>query len=138
MMAARIVIPALALLLAACGQGGAPKEADKPAEPPVAPLARASSSLSYKCEGDLTITAVYGVDGEGKPDATIFIRGTDFQMHQVPAASGARYATIYGLEAGLGLIWWEKDGTAMLQQAPEAKIADPAAATTVRTCTVKK
>lgn len=136
MMNRSAVTLVMAALLAACGQQSAPEAPAEPT-PVVAPAASARASLAYDCEGDLRITAVYGTDANGNPDAAIFIRGQDFQMTGSTSASGARYTTPYGLEAGQGLIWWEQDGTALLQQAPEAELANPEAARTLRTCTVK-
>lgn len=134
----RLALPGVIVLLAACGGAAdTPEEAGKAADPVVAPAAKASRSVSHECDGDLNVTAVYGTGADGRPDVAIFIQGTDFQMKSVPAPSGARYATEFGLEAGKALIWWDQGGKALLQQAPEAAMAEPAAATTLRTCAIK-
>lgn len=99
--------------------------------------ATASKSVAYTCEKDLPITAVYGTDLAGSPDVALIVQGRNFNLTQTVAASGARYATAEGLDPGMGLIWWEKAGTAMLQQVPSDKLADPAAAQTIKTCQAK-
>jgi membrane-bound inhibitor of C-type lysozyme len=128
------------LLLAACGQAEKPaEEAQKLGpEPIVAPAASAGRSVAYTCERDLPITAIYGTNAEGRPDVTLIIQGQDFSLAETPAASGARYASADGITPGMGIIWWEKDGTGMLQQAPAGEVMNPDAGQTIRTCTVKK
>jgi hypothetical protein len=131
---AALAVPAL-LALTACGQKAeAPKQA-APAAPAKPNLAKASKSVAFTCEKDLPITAIYGTDAQGKPDVALIIRGQDFRL--TPSAVEGRYTTQYGLEPGLGLAWWEKDGEALLQQAPFKTIDDPKVAQTVRTCRVK-
>lgn len=99
--------------------------------------ATASKSVAYTCEKDLPITAVYGTDLAGNPDVALIIQGQNFNLTQTVAASGARFASPQGLEPGMGLIWWEKGGTAMLQQVPSDKLSDAAAAQTIKTCEAK-
>lgn len=131
-----LILVGAAAMLAACGQQPAEPAPAEP-DPVVAPAASAQASVAYECEGDLRITAVYGTDASGERDVAIFIQGQDFQMTRTDAPSGDRFVTPYGLEAGKGLIWWEEDGTARLQQAPEEQLNDPAAGVTARTCTQK-
>jgi membrane-bound inhibitor of C-type lysozyme len=38
----------------------------------------------------------------------------------------------------MGLVWWTKGDTALLQQVPAARIDDMAAPQTIRTCTQKQ
>ena len=129
-------------LLAACGQ--------KPAEPPkqetpapAAPsLAKATDSVAYQCEHDLTITAVYGTNKDGKSDVGLVLKGDSWTLEEVPLPAGQkgrRFETVYGLDSltGKGLVWLVDGDTAKLQEAPWKQISDPAAATTVRTCTRK-
>lgn len=148
---------ALSLMAAGCGQRDAPapgqsdapdgnaaidaaagrERAEAAASKAAASKATASKSIAYTCEKDLPITAVYGTDLAGNPDVALIIQGQNFNLAQTPAASGARYATPQGMSAGMGLVWWEKGGTAMLQQVPADKISDAAAAQTIKTCTAK-
>jgi membrane-bound inhibitor of C-type lysozyme len=130
---------AAAGLLAACGQADKPAEEAKKLgpEPIVAPAASAGRSVAYTCEQDLPITAIYGTNAEGRPDVTLIIQGQDFSLAETVAASGARYASADGITPGMGIIWWEKDGTAMLQQSPAGEVMNPEAGQTIRTCAVK-
>lgn len=125
-------------LMALAGCGETPKE-PPPVVPAAAPpsLARAERSVAYRCEKDLPVTAIYGTDAQGQPDVALIINGQDLRLAQTVAASGARYASAQGLEPGMGVVWWEKGGTAQLQQVPSAKIDDYGAAQTIRTCKVK-
>jgi len=130
-----IAIPAL---LSACGQKAddAPEKTGAPAEPLVT-LAQATESAAYVCEKDLPITAIYGTNLAGQPDVALIVQGRNFNLTQTVSASGARYAGADGLEPGMGLVWWVKGNTAMLQQVPADKIADPAAPQTIKTCKTK-
>ncbi|MCG2841685.1 MliC family protein [Sandaracinobacter sp. RS1-74] len=125
---------ALLLMLSACGE----KPAEKPAEAPARQSqAKAVRTVAYTCEGDMAVTAIYGLDAEGRPDVALIIQGDDFRLTPTGAASGTRYASPHGAAAGKGIIWWEKDGEVLLQQAPADQVDDPAAGVTARTCKVK-
>ncbi len=136
----------LALLAMGCGRRDAPAPAQTNAPDANAPVdsetaqqraaskATASRSVAYTCEKDLPITAIYGTDLMGNPDVALIVKGQNFNMAQTVSASGARYATAQGLDAGMGLVWWEKGETAVLQQVPAEKLADIAAAQTIKTC----
>jgi membrane-bound inhibitor of C-type lysozyme len=125
-------------LLAACGQK-AEEPAEKAAAPaePVVTLAQATESVAYVCEKDTPITAIYGTNLEGQPDVALIVQGRNFNLVQTEAASGARYAGPDGLAPGMGLVWWTKGETAMLQQVPVDKLDDMAAPQTIRTCKTK-
>lgn len=144
-----IFIPVLALL-AACGQ----KAEQKPAEPPAATetsapasseaaaaptLATATRSVSYMCERDLDITAVYGTNKDGKQDVGLVFKGDSWTLQEVPTAKGQRFESVYGLDSltGKGLIWLVDGNKAQLLEAPWKQISDPAAATVLRTCKEK-
>jgi len=129
---------AVPVLLAACGQKAddAPEKPSAPSEPLVT-LAQATESVAYVCEKDTPITAIYGTNLQGQPDVALIVQGRNFNLVQTEAASGARYAGPDGLEAGMGLVWWTKGETAMLQQVPVEKLSDLAAPQTIRTCKTK-
>ncbi len=133
-----VVLMAIPALLAACGQKAddTPEKAVAPAEP-VVTLAQATESVAYVCEKDTPITAIYGTNLQGQPDVALIVQGRNFNLVQTIAASGARYAGPDGLEPGMGLVWWTKGETAMLQQVPVDKLADYSAAQTIRTCKTK-
>lgn len=126
------------LLLAACGEkpAEAPKET-APAVPAAPSAAKALRSAAYVCEKDMPITAIYGTDAEGREDVALIVQGLDIRLRQTESASGARYVSEQGLEAGNGLVWWTKGEEALLQRVPLAKLNDPAAATTIRVCELK-
>lgn len=86
---------------------------------PVDPSVTVSQSVAYECEGGLPVTAIYGTGPGGKPDVALVIQGYDIRLEQTPAASGARYASDIGLEAGKGLVWWVKGDEATLADFPE-------------------
>jgi membrane-bound inhibitor of C-type lysozyme len=135
-----LAIAAIALSTG-CGRQEAPEPAapEAAAPPPAAVTSKAtaSKSVAYTCEKDLPITAVYGTDLEGNPDVALVVQGQSFNMAETVSASGARYATADGLNPGMGLVWWEKGETALLQQVPSDRIADLAAAQTIKTCELK-
>ena len=132
------ILPLVALAtLSACGQTA---EEETPADvvaEPVPTLAQATESVAYVCEKDLPITAIYGTNLAGNPDVALIVQGRNYNLEQTKSASGARYAGPDGLEPGMGLVWWTKGETAMLQQVPADKLSDPAAAQTVRSCKTK-
>ena len=150
MKAVALVLLASALLVTGCGRRDAPaaEQTDLPdgnarldaaagQAQATGSKATASRSVAYTCEKDLPVTAIYGTDAAGNADLALIVQGQSFTLSQTVSASGSRYATPQGLEAGMGLIWWEKGGTAVLQQVPSEKIADTAAAQTIKTCKEK-
>ncbi|WP_448586078.1 MliC family protein [Thermaurantiacus sp.] len=143
--------PALAavLLLAACGpQTVTPEDAERnlargaearrvPLEAlPVDPEVKATAAVAWECEGGMPVTAIYGSGPDGKPDIALVIQGYDIRLKRTPAASGARYAVEPGLEAGKGLVWWEKGAEASLADFPEGTDSFQTA-TIKRTCRKK-
>ena len=142
-MRSLLVALTLGLVVAGCGQ-------QKPAEPdtsadtaetaaPAEPSkATATRSVSFTCQGDMPITAIYGTDLDGNEDLALIISGDQFDLKPTPAPSGTRYASARGAEAGKGIIWWEMDeDNVLLQQAPSDQVDDPDAGVTARTCKVK-
>jgi membrane-bound inhibitor of C-type lysozyme len=134
----RIALFAATMVLTACGQKAeeAPKEA-APAAPVPPSLAKASQSVAFTCDRDTPVTAIYGTNAEGKADVALIVQGQSFTLDEAASKESARYTTPYGLEAGMGLAWVVTGETALLQQAPVDRIADPAAGQTIRTCKVK-
>lgn len=139
----KIAVLAALALLAACGQKAAEAPKQDTAAAPAAPsLAKASESVAYKCEHDLSITAVYGTNKEGKSDVGLVLKGDSWTLDEVPLPAGQkgrRFESVYGLDSltGKGLVWLVDGDKAKLQEAPWKQISDPAAATTTRTCTRK-
>ena len=131
----KLLLPAVLLALAACGQKA--EEAPAPVAPAEPSLAKASRTVAYTCEGDMAITAIYGTDAKGNPDLALIIRGEDFRLTPTEAPEGNRFATPHGSLPNTGVIWWEKGDEVLLQQAPSDKVGDPAAGVTARTCKVK-
>lgn len=135
-------VAAFALLLAACNQQPAEEAvvAPEPVGPvePVAPLATAEESAGYTCEKDLPITAVYGTNAEGQPDAALVINGISYDLVETPAATGKRYTTARGLEEGKGLIWEVQGDKAVLYEAPSDRLEDATAAAVLKNCDLQK
>lgn len=126
------ILPPLLLALAACGPKQVTKEEAAEAlargaearrvpleELPVDPSVTVSKSVAYECEGGMPVTAIYGTGPGGVSDVVLVITGYDIRLIQTPAASGARYVADVGLEAGKGLVWWEKGDEATLADFPE-------------------
>lgn len=120
------------LLLAACGpkevtSEQAEKSLTRGAEDarrvpldalPVDPNVTASRSVSYMCEGNMPVTAVYGTGPDGQPDAVLVIQGVDVRLQQTVSASGARYEGDPGFSPGNGVVWWAKGDEATLAEFP--------------------
>lgn len=137
----KLAILSVMALLAACGQKAEtpPTNAPEAAAPAEPSLATATRSVSYVCERDLDITAVYGTNKEGKKDVGLVFKGDSWTLEEVPTAKGQRFESVYGLDSlsGKGLVWLVDGTNAQLQEAPWKQISDPAAATTLRTCREK-
>lgn len=139
-MRAVLALAVSGLALAACSKEKpaepvATAEAAAPAEPS---KATATKSVSFTCQGDMPITAIYGTDLEGNPDVALIIQGSQFNLAPTEAPSGTRYASPYGTEVGKGIIWWEmSDDNVLLQQAPSEEVNNPDAGVTARICKVK-
>jgi membrane-bound inhibitor of C-type lysozyme len=103
---------------------------------PVNPKVEATGAVAWECEGGMPVTAVYGTGPDGEPDVALVIQGYDIRLRQGEAASGARYVADVGLEAGKGLVWWEKGGEATLADFPEGTDSLKTA-TIKRTCRKK-
>ncbi|MFQ3595189.1 MAG: MliC family protein [Sphingomonadaceae bacterium] len=83
------------------------------------PSVTATKSIGWECEGGLPITAIYGTGPGGEPDVALVIQGVDVRLAQTVSASGARYASDIGLQAGQGIVWWEKGDEATIAEYPE-------------------
>jgi membrane-bound inhibitor of C-type lysozyme len=147
----RLLLPVLGALaaLSACGPTETTKEqaADNLArgaearrvpldQLPVNPAVTAAKSVAWECEGGMPVTAIHGTGADGQPDVTLIIQGFDINLKPTVAASGARYVADIGLEAGKGLVWWEKGDTATLADFPEGTDSLETA-TVKRSCKVK-
>jgi membrane-bound inhibitor of C-type lysozyme len=104
---------------------------------PVNPAVTATKSVAWECDGGMPVTAIYGTGADGMPDVTLVIQGYDITLKTGVSASGARYVADIGLEAGKGLVWWEKGEEASLADFPEGTNSLETA-TVKRTCRVKK
>lgn len=92
-------------------------------------------TVTYQCESGQTVVARYDNTNPDAPTAWLEYKGQTFEMHNVRAASGARYATEQGLSPDKGLQWWTKGDSATLSEmlmdhtAPES--------TEIESCTAK-
>ncbi|WP_353643138.1 MliC family protein [Mesorhizobium sp. WSM2239] len=100
--------------------------ADQPDTPAVPAAAEDVIMVTYRCESSQTVIARYDNTDPDAPTARLQYRGRTFEMYNVRAASGARYATEQGLSPDKGLQWWTKGDDATLSEmlmdhtAPEA------------------
>lgn len=97
----RSLLPAVCLLVAACS---------------TVPGVQQRRAVRYVCEGGKTITATYLREGaRGTSFVVLDWNGEEYGLAQAVAASGARYAGLYGpAGSGHGLQWWEAKGEASL------------------------
>lgn len=90
---------------------------------------------TYECESGETIAARYDNTNPDAPTARLEYKGQTFEMHNVRAASGARYATEQGLAPDKGLQWWTKgDGATLSEMLMDHTAPEP---TEIETCTAK-
>ena len=75
-----------------------------------------AAAETYRCESGQTIVARYDNSNPDAPTARLEYRGRTFEMYNVRAASGARYATEQGLSPDKGLQWWTKGDDATLSE----------------------
>ncbi|EHK52394.1 hypothetical protein MAXJ12_35549 [Mesorhizobium alhagi CCNWXJ12-2] len=73
-------------------------------------------TATYRCESGQTIVARYDNNNPDAPTALLEYKGRTFDMYNVRAASGARYATEQGLSPDKGLQWWTKGDDATLSE----------------------
>ncbi len=99
----------LALLLAA--PAALADQPDTPGMP-----AEGVIDATYECESGQTIAARYDNTNPDAPTARLEYRNQTFEMYNVRAASGARYATEQGLSPDKGLQWWTKGDGATLSE----------------------
>jgi len=98
------------LAISACGER--PAEVETPAaEAPVASMEPESvREVLYRCNSGREIAARY-VEGGGEPSRVeLLFDDVAYELHAVPAGSGALYVTDEGRTAGHGLTW-HNDGT---------------------------
>lgn len=133
-----LILAATALILTACNQAEtapAPQPAPTTTEAPPT-LATVEETVSFTCENDLPVTAVYGTNAEGVADVALVVEGLTVELvHDGSAAK--RYTTVKGwdgLEAGRGLIWEDKGEQGLLYDGPSDHIDDPSQIKLQRTC----
>ncbi|HNS27842.1 MAG TPA: MliC family protein [Steroidobacteraceae bacterium] len=109
------------LAISACGER--PAEVEAPAAE--APAAEASVTsmepetvreVLYRCNSGREVAARY-MAGGGKPSRVeLLFDGAAYELHAVPAAEGALYATDDGRTSGRGLNWHNKGAEAALTE----------------------
>jgi membrane-bound inhibitor of C-type lysozyme len=90
--------------------------ADQPDTPGMPAAAENVITATYRCQSGQTIIARYDNSNPDAPTARLEYRGRTFDMYNVRAASGARYATEQGLSPDKGLQWWTKGDDATLSE----------------------
>lgn len=107
-----LLAAAAALGLAACGS--APERGADGAASDAAPAAIVE--VAYTCADGRRIEARYDNTRPGQSGARLQVDGRSFELYNVVAASGARYATESGLRPDHGLQWWTKGDEATLSE----------------------
>ncbi|HQW64363.1 MAG TPA: MliC family protein [Pseudomonadota bacterium] len=107
-----LLAAAAALGLAACGSA-LERGADGAASG-AAPAAIVE--VAYTCADGRRIEARYDNTRPGQSGARLQLDGRSFELYNVVAASGARYATESGLRPDHGLQWWTKGDEATLSE----------------------
>jgi membrane-bound inhibitor of C-type lysozyme len=92
-------------------------------------------AVTYECESGQTIVARYDNTDPDAPTTRLEYKGRTFEMYNVRAASGARYATEQGLSPDKGLQWWIKgDDAALSEMLLDHTAPEPAE---IEACTAK-
>jgi membrane-bound inhibitor of C-type lysozyme len=136
---------AAALLVAACGpRETTPEQAAAELARPVPPEAlprnpnvTVERTIAFECDGNFPVTAIYGRGPDGEADVVLVIMGQSRQLQRTEAASGVRYQGVPGLQPDEGIVWWEKDGEAIIMTFPWDSDDPMRDATPVRTCRVR-
>lgn len=110
--AGALLAAAVALGLAACGSA-TERGADGAAS---GAASAAIVEVAYTCADGRRIEARYDNTRPGQSGARLQLDGRSFELYNVVAASGARYATESGLRDGYGLQWWTKGDEATLSE----------------------
>jgi membrane-bound inhibitor of C-type lysozyme len=90
--------------------------ADQPDTPGMPAAAENVITATYRCQSGQTIIARYDNSNPDAPTARLEYGGRTFDMYNVRAASGARYATEQGLSPDKSLQWWTKGDDATLSE----------------------
>jgi membrane-bound inhibitor of C-type lysozyme len=101
----------LCLLLSLTASAALADQPDTPGMP-----AEDIITVTYRCESSQTVIARYDNSNPDAPTALLEYKGRTFEMYNVRAASGARYATEQGLSPDKGLQWWTKGDDATLSE----------------------
>lgn len=136
---------AAALLVSSCGpHETTPEQAAADLARPVPPEAlprnpnvTVERTVAFECDGNFPVTAIYGRGPEGEADVVLVIMGQSRRLQQTEAASGVRYQGVPGLQPDEGLVWWEKEGEAVLMTYPWDSEDPMRDAKPVRTCKVR-
>ena len=78
--------------------------------------APAPESVKYACESGQTIVVRYDDSNPDAPTATLEYKARSFEMYNVQAQSGRRFATEQGLTPDRGLQWITNEGSAVLSE----------------------
>ena len=109
-----LLVPFPLVLLAACEQKNETSAANATliATPRPSATASAPTATAYDCRPMLKLSAAYDNSG-ATPKVQLTIGEKMYELTEVIAASGAKYATDRGRAPGKTLVWWTKgrDGT---------------------------
>lgn len=116
--AAKLVAPAAAV--ADAGAAANPPAASGAGSDSMAgatAIGTAESAVRYTCDGGLDVTAYYS-EAQNTSEARLAIGTESYMLASAISASGAKYSSAKGRNAGKTLTWWTKGDEAMLIEAP--------------------
>lgn len=109
--------------------------ADQPGTPDMPAGSEDIITMTYQCESGQTVVVRYDNTNPDAPTVRLEYNGQTFEMYNVRAASGARYATEQGLSPDKGLQWWTKgDGATLSEMLMDHTAPAP---TEIESCTAK-
>jgi membrane-bound inhibitor of C-type lysozyme len=83
------------------------------------PEAKPIETINYACDNGMKIAAAYDNGTANAEKVTLTIAGKTFTLDSAISASGARYASMAGMNRDKALEWWSKGDEATLSEGPK-------------------